>query len=355
MKRVTLNKIASVTARLGLRKHAVLGEHIPARAGTVVACRVLTSKNTYNKLEDVHGRQVDLRPGDLIAGALGQRHALHGYSGVVPERVEVGDHLHLLNMGGVIGSGAEAVPGLGPPHTLEVLGSVLTFAGLDRSGGKAAHIADQAIEPLPLSGALPPVLVLLGTSMDAGKTTAAAAVITGLVQRGLRVAAGKLTGVSLRRDILQMADSGAAPVCLFTDFGVVTSSEDNAPATARAILGHLAESEPDLVVLEMGDGLLGSYGVQSILHDVELRRAVSCLVLCAQDPVGAWGAQQLLAEHYGLQASVVSGPVSDTPVGRGFCRERLGLPACNALLDPAALVDACAVGLGLETKLEVSR
>jgi len=42
--------------------------------------------------------------GDLIAGVLGERRALHGYSGVIPERVAPGDILHLLNLGGVIGT-----------------------------------------------------------------------------------------------------------------------------------------------------------------------------------------------------------------------------------------------------------
>ncbi|MCA9000647.1 MAG: hypothetical protein KDB61_01900, partial [Planctomycetes bacterium] len=127
MKRITVNKIASVTRNLHLREQVVLGSEIPAVAGTVVACRVLTNKTTYTKLEDVHGRQLELRSGDLIIGALGDRHALHGFSGRIPAQVRVGDTLQLLNMGGVIGAGAEAVPGLGPPHELEVLGTVLSF------------------------------------------------------------------------------------------------------------------------------------------------------------------------------------------------------------------------------------
>lgn len=183
MRRLTLNKIASVTANLALRRQVVLGEDIPAVSGTVVAGRVLTSKTTYNKLEDVSGRMTELRPGDLIAGALGDRHALHGYSGRVPERVAVGDRLQLLNIGGVVGIGAEAAPGLGPPHEIEVLGSVLAFPGLDRAHGRAARVSDGALEAQPLPAELPPVLTLLGTSMDAGKTTAAAAIVGGLVRQ----------------------------------------------------------------------------------------------------------------------------------------------------------------------------
>jgi hypothetical protein len=116
----------------------------------------------------------ELRPGDLIAGALGDRHALHGYSGRVPESVQVGDRLQLLNIGGVLGVGALPAPGLGAPHEIEVLGSVTIFPGLDRSAGRPANIADGALERSTLPAHLPPVLTLLGTAMDAGKTTAAA-------------------------------------------------------------------------------------------------------------------------------------------------------------------------------------
>lgn len=340
MRRCRLDKIASVTARLGLSRNAVLGDDLPAVEGTVVAGRILNAKTTYNTLEDVHGRQVGLHPGDVIAGALGHRDALHGYSGRVPERVQVGDVLNVLNLGGVIGEGAEDTPGVGPPFQLEVLGAVLRFPHLERRVGIPANVADAALPRAGLPRSLPPILTLVGTSMDSGKTTAACVLIAQLARRGLRIAAGKLTGVSLRRDVLQMQDSGAERISIFTDYGVVTTNELNVIPAAHSLVAHLAEAEPDLIALEMGDGLLGTYGVHALLEDVPFRDAIRGIVLCAQDPVGAWGAVRLLEERYGLQAAAVSGHVTDTPVGRRFCRERLGLPAWNALRHGDELVEA---------------
>jgi hypothetical protein len=333
LRRVFLDKIASVTRRLELSRHAVVGEEIPARAGTVVAARVLNSKTSYNTLEDVHGRFVTLHPGDVIAGSLGRRDALYGYSGRVPESVAVGDVLDLLNLGGVIGCGAQAAPGIGEPFHVEILGSVLEFPHLDTRVGIPACVQRAALPPAPMPAHVPPLVALLGTCMDSGKTTAAAVMIAELVRRGKKVAAGKLTGVSLRRDILAMQDCGAAPVALFTDFGVVTTTEDNAVAATHSLISHLCDSEPDLIVLEMGDGLLGTYGVQALLADPAIRSALGGIVLCAQDPVGAWGGVQLLEERYGLRPRLVSGRVTDTPVGRRYCNEALELPAWNALLD----------------------
>lgn len=344
MRRGTLDKIASVTLRLHLKPQVILSPDIPAEAGTVVACRVKNAKPIYNTLEDVHGRERVLHPGDIIAGALGHRDALHGYSGKVPDVVAVGDELHLLNKGGVIGCGAVATRGVGEPFRLEVLGSVLTFPGLDRREGRPANIQHGAL-PAPESDAgpdrsWPTVVALVGTCMNSGKTTAAASLITQLHQQGKRVAAGKLTGVSLRHDILEMADCGAEPVALFTDFGVVTTSASNAVKSSRALLHHLADSPvepPDVIVLEFGDGLLGTYGVQELLEDEVIRSALSHTILCAQDPVGAYGGVLLLEERFGISTDCISGPVTDSVAGRTFCHERLHKPTWNALLQPAEL------------------
>jgi len=205
-----------------------------------------------------------------------------------------------------------------------------------------------AVAPLAAGAELPPIVILVGTCMDAGKTTAAAALIHELDKLGRTVAAGKLTGVSLRRDVLAMRDCGASPVAVFTDFGVVTTSEDNAVAAAHGLVAHLAESEPDLLVLEMGDGLLGTYGVRSLLDDPALRAAVRCVILCAQDPVGAWGGVRLLEGRHGMRVDLICGRVTDTPVGQRFCRQELALPAWNALASApqlaASVLESLAAG-----------
>jgi len=342
VKRCVLNKISSVTKRIGLTRNAVLSTEIPAQAGIVVAARVLNAKTTYDTLEDVHGRMVRLHPGDVIAGALGHRDALHGFSGVVPPTVSVGDHVQLLNKGGVIGAGAEPAPGIGEPFELEVLGSVVHFPDADRLRGEPADVTKAALPNALLPAELPPVVCILGTSMDSGKTTAASVLITSLVKSGQKVAAGKLTGVSLRRDVLAMSDCGATPAMIFTDFGVVTTDDENVVGAAHSLLATLVESEPDVIVLEMGDGLLGTYGVHTLLGDRGLRASLSAIVLCASDPVGAWGAARILEERFALAPTVISGPVTDTPVGRRYCSGTLGIPAHNALLDAESLASAVA-------------
>ncbi|TAM46438.1 MAG: hypothetical protein EPN53_13260 [Acidobacteria bacterium] len=348
MKKVLLDKIGSVTATCRLSREVRLGGDIPAVEGGVVAVRVQNAKSTYNQLELPSGRFSLVKPGDVIAGALGHRKALFGYSGYLPASVAVGDTLNLLNLGGVIGVCDGVNPDLGQPFVVEVLGQVLHFPYLGERVGLPAHIAQGA---LPLEDRLDvggiPAVGVVGTCMNAGKTQAACNLIQAFTHRGLKVAAGKATGVSLRRDVLAMEDAGARHTLIFTDLGVVTTTPDVAPRVARTILTHLAADAPDVIVLELGDGLLGLYGVDAILADAALAASFGALVLAANDPVAAWGGVQLLRDRYGLAAAVVTGPATDNVAGTRLTERETGVPGINARTNPAELAALVMAKLGL--------
>ena len=165
-----------------------------------------------------------------------------------------------------------------------------------------------------------PVVALAGTCMDSGKTAAACAIISRFVHHGLRVAAFKATGVSLRRDVLAMEDAGAHETAIFTDFGIVTTTPESGPALTRSLLSRLAATAPDVIVFELGDGLLGAYGVEAILLDDDIRVALTATVLCANDPVAAWGGVQLLRDRFGIEPAAVTGRA----LGDLRCRARAG-------------------------------
>jgi hypothetical protein len=200
----------------------------------------------------------------------------------------------------------------------------------------------------PLQPLHVPVVALAGTCMDSGKTAAACAIVSRLRHRGMQVAACKATGVSLRRDILAMEDAGASETMIFSDLGIVTTTAANGPALTRSLLSHLAKSSPDVIVLELGDGLLGAYGVDAILSDPKIRNAFTMIVLCANDPVAAWGGTQIMLEQYAVKPSVVTGPATDNAVGINQITERLSLPAINALTEGVALGDLVASALSAE-------
>src|SRR5436190_18604578 len=130
MKQIEVDKIGSATSPLNLpRTLSLVDANGAARAGDVVVVRVLTDSATYNMLELATGRLAKVNPGDVLAGVLGRRRALKGFVGDVPETVKAGDELHLLNMGGVIGSCSGHHSSLNDAIKVEVLGLATSGAG----------------------------------------------------------------------------------------------------------------------------------------------------------------------------------------------------------------------------------
>jgi hypothetical protein len=344
---VVVDKIASVAQHSKLGHELRVADDIPCEEGVLLAVRVLSNKARYNQLELTSGRMATVNQGDVLVGALGHRKALRGYSGHLPETLAVGDTIQILNIGGVLGICDSANPDVGPPFDCEVLGTVLHFPYLGERIGVPARAGRQTFDGaagLDTRGVA--VVAMAGTCMDSGKTAAACAIVGRLRHLGLHVAACKATGVSLRRDILAMEDAGAAETMIFSDLGIVSTTASNGPALTRALLSSLAEQEPDVIVLELGDGLLGAYGVEAILSDEAIRDAMTAVILCANDPVAAWGGARILRDSFGIEPAVVTGPATDNAVGVQQIAERLSLPAINALTNGVALGDLVAKRLG---------
>jgi hypothetical protein len=349
MRSVVVDKVASVTQACGLSHEVRIAADIPSEEGVVVVVEVLNNKSTYNTLELTSGRMAKVGKGDIVVGALGHRKALFGYSGHVPPAVKPGDIIQMLNIGGVLGICDSINPDKGKPFDCRVLGVVLHFPYLGERIGVPARVGHKPLDfeaKLDTRGV--PVVALAGTCMEAGKTAAACAVISRMRHRGLVIDAFKATGVSLRRDILAMEDSGARRSAIFTDLGIVTTTKINGPALTRTMLTDLSTGKPDVIVFELGDGILGTYGVDAILECPDIRSALTGVILSANDPVAAWGGVKLLRERFGIEPCVVTGPSTDNQVGVEIITSQLGVAAFNAITDGAALGDCVIEAIGLK-------
>jgi hypothetical protein len=322
---IEIDKIGSATSPLNLsRIVSIVPSNGAARAGDVVVVRVLTDNATYNMLELPTGRLAKVNPGDVLVGVLGRRRALKGFVGDVPETVKAGDELHLLNLGGVIGKCSGHHSSLDDAIKVEVL-------GLATNGGSAIkNIADVALPLRDTLGQTAPLVVIAGACMNSGKTYAATEIIQQATRAGMRVAAAKLSGIACLRDTLNMQDHGAIATASFLDCGLPSTvgAEDLAPV-AKAIIARLNEGAPDLIVIELGDGILGGYSVESVFDDEELRQAMTALVFCASDYVGAWGGIELLRRR-GMKVDLVAGSVTDSKMGEDYIEREFGVPAANA-------------------------
>jgi hypothetical protein len=164
----------------------------------------------------------------------------------------------------------------------------------------------------------------------------------------LRVAGAKLTGIACLRDTLNMQDHGAFATASFLDCGLPSTVDcDELPSVAKSVFNHLNGLQPDLIVAELGDGIVGGYGVDAILRDSEIRDSISSFVFCASDYVGVVGGASVLREM-GISIDVIAGSVTDSQMGEDFVREHFGLNAGNARRDGERLFELVRMGLYAE-------
>ncbi|HEX8638013.1 MAG TPA: hypothetical protein VF692_08125 [Pyrinomonadaceae bacterium] len=319
------DKIGSATSPLKLTKTiAVVAENKQPKAGDVVVVRALSESVTYGNLELPSGRLAKINRGDCLLGVLGKRRALKGFVGDVPDAIKTGDRLHLLNMGGVIGICLGHHSSLSDAIEVEVLG-----AACDENE-TVLNIADNALQPTDFLKKSAPIVVVAGTCMNSGKTVAATEIIKQAAHAGLRVAGAKMSGVAALRDTLNMEDHGAMATASFLDCGLPSTVDaGDLSSVAKGILNHLNGFEPDLIVVELGDGIVGGYAVDSVLRDFEIKNAISSFVFCASDYVGVIGGVAVL-KNLGIEIDVIAGSVTDSQMGEDFVEQTYDLAAGNA-------------------------
>ncbi len=339
--KVQVDKFASSTIRLGLSNPVEMTKDCVPDAGTVVIVRALGENPSYPDLELADGSYGRIRTGDVIAGVLGSRQALRGFVGYAPYKVAAGDRLNLLNLGGVVGRCIDGHKDLGEAIGVEVLGCAA-------KGKRVLNIRDAALEEIPLLGPSKPIVLVLGSCMNVGKTAACTEIIRLFTKAGYRVGAAKVSGIACLRDTRKFEAAGAVKVYSFLDGGVPSTVDaDDVGQIARTILGHLNREKIDLIVLELGDGILGHYRVDGVFSDGTVMEAVKAVVFCAGDLVSAWGGQQLLSKR-GIGIDVVAGPTTDNVAGTIYIENTLGLAAANAFADGPKLVDL------LQAKLQLA-
>jgi len=288
--------------------------------GDFVAGRVTGKRNRLYMCETKTGRMADMVRGDLMIGALGKRAAT--LEGVGDWRA-VDDDLELdaLTGAGLLGKATSIAPMLPELMRLEYLGHVV------RDGKKQGMMGFVSpAEPRKLDI---PVVLLIGTSMSAGKTSSGQVIIRALTYLGLRVVAGKLTGAARYRDILKFRDSGAIHVFDFVDAGLSSTvcPEPRYREALELLLSKIACCEADIMVVEAGASPMEPYN-GSVVVDY-LKDQTCFTVLCASDPYAALGVQTAFGDH--LKADLVAGPAANTNAAIQLVSELTGLEALNLL------------------------
>jgi molybdopterin-guanine dinucleotide biosynthesis protein len=290
--------------------------------GDFVVCEMLDGGRPSFPVEALGGGYEDLVAGDRLIGALGVRAAtltlVGDWRGVGHDLI-----LETLTQAGVLGRcSSVAVPA--PPITeLRYLGHASRDGEICTMHGVIEPVASKPLEA--------PVVLIIGTSMDAGKTVAAAAIVRELKAIGLRVAGAKLTGVGRNRDILAMREAGADLILDFVDAGLPSTVVPRADfeAALRILCSKLAAARPDVVVAEAGASPLEPYNGAPAIEMLGDR--VAATVLCASDPYAVVG----VIDAFGARPDLVSGRATSTSAGVELIEKLVGIPALN-MFDPQA-------------------
>jgi hypothetical protein len=313
-------KIPSVFRRFNLAD-IDLSPEIHCEEGAVIVAQALNEDQVRNPLELSTGRLGTLVEGDIIPGVLGKRRASREFSGDIPNILHVEDTLYLLGSSGVLGQIRGGDPKWGRAMGLKVLGSVIRQ-------GRPLNLKDAAIPSQTSLDTCAPIVAVLATSMETGKTTTSCQIAKHFKRQGLKVAYAKLTGFSYQTELLTVQDFGADWAMDFVDGGLPSTCGDpeRVVTMALSVLTALNLASPDLMIVEFGSSLLAEYHVDTLLAHPDIRKHIRATVVGASDTVAAWGARESLSQ-LNLPISVITGPVANNPTEIVFLQEKLGLVA----------------------------
>ena len=318
---------SSVTRCSDLSSHAfevVKLERSHWATGDFVVGRTVGERNRLYACETKTGRMAEMVRGDLIVGALGERAAT--LEGVGDWRaVDASLELDALTSAGLLGRATSISPLLPELMHLEYRGHAM------RQGEKLAM--DQFVTPAEPRSLNVPAVLLIGTSMSAGKTASGQVAIRALAYLGRKVVGAKLTGAARYRDILKFRDAGAEHVFDFVDAGLPSTvcPPERFDVAMQLLVSRIAACEADVLVVEAGASPLEPYNGATV---VEYLRGLPCFtILCASDPYAVLGVQTAFDNH--LKADLVAGPATNTEAAIRLVGQLTGLPALN-LLDRAS-------------------
>lgn len=283
--------------------------------GDYVMVEVVTAPDRAG-VELPTGRVARIVEGDAVVSALGRRYATLE---VVGDWREVGDdgRMEILSGGGILGRCTSK--SLLLPDLPEV-----AYRGHLVADGEKLSMRD-FVAPVSGRAWATPTILIVGTSMSAGKTTAARNILRQLRRLGVRALGAKLTGAGRYHDIQTMGDAGADPILDFVDVGLpstVVPEEEYRQALA-ALLSRMAAAEADVAVVEAGASPLEPYNGRVAVEAIE--GSVAFTVLCASDPYAAVG----VIEGFGRRPDLVSGIAASTEAGIALAERLTGIRALN--------------------------
>lgn len=311
---------------------AMIPDRTPIPGDLILANIDKVSQHTRIQLRS--GRRSLLYPGDNIVIAFGNRYAPDQFEAVVPSKLE---GCHLVASGGIAAKAISKHSSVKWPTSITPQGFCIGY------DGKVLNLDQYALTDNPPAKKVNLTVAILGTSMNSGKTTTAAALVKGFTAAGYGVAAVKVTGTGAGNDLWAYADCGAQMILDFTDAGYPSTYKVSSPQILACFekLISAADVNPsiDVTIVEVADGLLHSETTDLIASE-SFKNRVDHVLFAAGEAMGAVAGVDRLAA-LGIKPSALSGLMSASQLASSEAEAETGI----SVITKARLESPLIVGL----------
>lgn len=265
----------------------------------------------HQLIESKSGRLHTLNVGTQVIFVFGNRYAPDQYEGVVSDALH--EYVELFSRGGVVGKVKTQNQLVGVTTKIKVIGYVC-----DKDGdviNTTKHVLIQPKNSVRIKAGAK-VILCVGTTMNSGKTHAAAACCYALSSAGRSVRAAKITGTAGLKDILLMNDCGAEYVADFTYFGYPSTymmEPEKLLKMFQSFDMKYGNNSKNFIVIEFADGIF-QRETSMLLMMPEIRERISKLVFCAPDSTAVFGGLHALKDKFDLVPDAISGLCSSSPL-----------------------------------------
>jgi len=322
MKKIKLDKIPYLFKNVSLPYKVFISNKIAPVEGSIIVVQALENEGKKDDFDFANGRLGKVVKGDIFPGVLGLRKAVVEFAGYIPTHVKIGDELYLVCESGLIGQISGVYESWGKPMKVKILGGIV-----DKDGNQL-NLKHYSLPKIKNNNNVP-IIAFIGTRMDCGKTTMACKIALGLKTLSKKIIAIKQTGVAFSQDLYKLKEYGAIQVLDFVDMGLPSTCNGNDKEVIFAtenLINQAKSYDPDLILMEFGDSLLGAYHVDDILHYEPIKKQIKFVILAANDLLGIKGAIKILNEDK-LKIDLVTGPIANSKIGIDLIKKKFEIEA----------------------------
>jgi len=278
--------------------------------GDLVYAKVIRM-GQHVEIENKEGRIHNINDGSRIIGVMGNRYAPDYWEGLIPNHLST--EIDLVARSGVVGIVKNKKSTIKDATRLRIFGYVTDDSG--KVINTRSHCLINPKEKTKKDSRSKMILVV-GTSMNSGKSQAAKAACWAIATSGHVVRASKVTGTASLKDILAMEDAGANPVNDFTHFGYPSTyklSEEELLEIFNDLDLKVGNNPKNYWVVEIADGIL-QRETEILLRSDDVKSRIHRLIFAAQGAMGAISGVQILEKEFGVTPDAISGVCASSPL-----------------------------------------